>query len=425
MGGQTTKQSGVTTTEPWSGQQPYLNKIFGDAEKAYDTTKTQGPYTGEFYSLPTEDQLNSYRGQIGAAGGVLQDLNNNQYAAADQMTSAGAAGTQGALSGLSGYKASDPSQTYSGSVGVLSGYNPDDPTSGNIANAGQYANNPQMDGMVTAAMRDANRNAAENVLPSLYRNAAGTGNINSSKAALSEGVINRGLAEKTADISANLRGDAYQRGLALSENARQFNDSSMLDANKSAATLEANRQQFGDQLGLNALQAYGALSNQASQLGQAGYQNALGGQGALNDMRNSGYDALQTAGQQQIDNAQSKYDYQSNFPFQQLGNFYNLVGDKSWGGTTTSFGQTKTNPGGLATAGTIAGIMGSLLKCDIRVKNPIKVLGTISGLPLWLFSYRDDPSRLHIGPMAQDVERVNPAAVLEIDGIKHIDLTKL
>jgi len=42
-------------------------------------------------------------------------------------------------------------------------------------------------------------------------------------------------------------------------------------------------------------------------------------------------------------------------------------------------------------------------------------------LPIYRYAYKDDPaSTAHIGPMAQDVEKIDPGAVKTIRGVKHI-----
>lgn len=57
---------------------------------------------------------------------------------------------------------------------------------------------------------------------------------------------------------------------------------------------------------------------------------------------------------------------------------------------------------------------------DRRVKEDIKQVGTLdNGLPVYTFRYKGD-STVQMGVMAQDVEQVNPDAVTEIDGIKHV-----
>ncbi len=66
--------------------------------------------------------------------------------------------------------------------------------------------------------------------------------------------------------------------------------------------------------------------------------------------------------------------------------------------------------------GTVAGVALS----DIRAKESIERIGTVRGFPLYHFRYRGD-DEIRTGLMAQDVEKVRPDAVIEIDGLKHID----
>ena len=51
----------------------------------------------------------------------------------------------------------------------------------------------------------------------------------------------------------------------------------------------------------------------------------------------------------------------------------------------------------------------------------------LAELPVYQYSYKDDPaSTTHIGPMAQDVEQVDPGAVVEDrKGIKYIDKSRV
>ena len=47
-------------------------------------------------------------------------------------------------------------------------------------------------------------------------------------------------------------------------------------------------------------------------------------------------------------------------------------------------------------------------------------------LPIYQYSYKADPtSTRHIGPMAQDVQRIDPKAVKTIGGVKHIDTRRV
>ena len=47
-------------------------------------------------------------------------------------------------------------------------------------------------------------------------------------------------------------------------------------------------------------------------------------------------------------------------------------------------------------------------------------------LPIYEYSFKADPtSTRHIGPMAQDVEKLDKEAVFTRNGVKHIDKTRL
>jgi hypothetical protein len=81
---------------------------------------------------------------------------------------------------------------------------------------------------------------------------------------------------------------------------------------------------------------------------------------------------------------------------------------------TGMYGLGSALLGGLGKIGAAA--MGS----DIRIKEDISRVGTLdNGLPVYAFRYKSG-GPMQIGLMAQDVEQVNPAAVVEIDGVKHV-----
>lgn len=63
--------------------------------------------------------------------------------------------------------------------------------------------------------------------------------------------------------------------------------------------------------------------------------------------------------------------------------------------------------------------------CDIKLKENIKKVGQLdNGLPLYIFNYIGD-NQLHINVMAQDVEKVKPEAVIEINNIKHVNMEEV
>ena len=75
---------------------------------------------------------------------------------------------------------------------------------------------------------------------------------------------------------------------------------------------------------------------------------------------------------------------------------------------------------GSAAQGAGSALTAYALGSDIRIKENISQVGSLdNGLPVYLFNYKGNKTP-QIGLMAQDVEKVNNEAVVEIDGIKHV-----
>lgn len=65
-------------------------------------------------------------------------------------------------------------------------------------------------------------------------------------------------------------------------------------------------------------------------------------------------------------------------------------------------------------------------KSDVRIKKRIKYVGiSDEGIPIVEFNYMNNDNNRYRGAIAQDVEKIKPEAVIEIDGIKHIDYSKI
>lgn len=171
-------------------------------------------------------------------------------------------------------------------------------------------------------------------------------------------------------------------------------------------------------------QARMAGAQQVGNLGIAGQQAGLAGAGAQLGAGTLGQQTQQAAdlaAYQQFQNQQA-------YPFQTLSWLAGLgtgVGSQL-GGTTTGT-QTQPQPGwgqqligGLTAAG---GLFGSIFS-DKKVKENIRRIGkTNDGQHIYLYNYKGDPTP-RVGLIAQDVEKVHPEAVTEIDGIKAVDYEK-
>ena len=363
-------QQQTTTSTPWGPQADQLKKAFGEASALYDSKKGTSWYGGDLYARM--DPL------------TAQGINGTQGYATGQGAQT-AQGVAGASAGLFG--AGQGALGLYGQMGQMAGQ---DPTQMNIANAGQYANNPYMDGMIDAASTDIRRNLSETVMPEIDRAATATGNINSTRAGVASGIAQRGAAETIGNISANLRGSAYQSGLGLSESARMGN--------------------------------MGAMGSAASGMGGM-FGHGLQGAGMGMDMAYRNQDALIGAGQLNQADRQGQMDadftrWQGNDTRAQdlLNNYYSMIGANNWGGTQTA--KASGGPGliqmGIGAASAAAG-MGAF--SDPRLKVNITLLGRdIDGLGWFTFEYRDDvgfalPEGLQVGVMADEVAELRPYAL--------------
>lgn len=308
--------------DPWAPQQGYLLDAFNAAQGAYGQGTAQGPYQGNYVAPTNQNQYNAANTGYNFANGQGAGAVNGILSTGGANNQSGWAGANGALSGMADFANTD--QT------------------GNVINAAsRYADNPYISSMVDSAMADENRNAAESTIPNLYRTAAGSGNINSDRTALAQGVVQRGLDEDAGKISANLRGNAYTSGLGYG--------------------LQGNAQE------LQALSQEGALGANVGQSGLNALSTGINDQGALDNMAQNGANAVQQLDQSNLNNQIQQYQQAQNFPWQQLQNYYNVIGNRSWGSQTqgTSIGNTTQNtqntPSTMSTIGQGIGILGALI----------------------------------------------------------------
>ena len=308
------KQKGqvAVDTGPWAPQQSYLKDIFGKAQQTYD--KISDPYTGDMVAGFTPDQLNTFQQMLSYGGGEGRDLATAMSNYGTNLADAG----QGAVNyGLTG----------------LQNFNPND-TAGTIADAGMYADNPYMSSMVDAAMRDANRATYEENIPQVRRQAALSGNTNSSRTGAREAILERGNQDRAADISAQLRGSAYGQGIDAAQRARQMELARLGDVSSQGTN--------------------------ASALGGAQIDNSVATMRDLFGLQQTAGEGQRAAEQATIDNQYAKWLNDQNQQWSALKNYYDIVGANQWGskGTTSSNQrqqtQTETNP-------SIATILGGVL----------------------------------------------------------------
>lgn len=313
-----------TTTQsvdmgPWGQQQPFLTGAWNSAQNLYNTQNGQPGYQGDFIATMNPDQLGLIRSFMDYYKGTGVNRADALFNNATTMTNTGMNGVINSANAINNFANSDR-------TGAI------------ISDASRIADNPYMSSMVDASMRDAYRNASENTIPNLYRDAAAGSNLNSSRTALAQGVVERGLAQKTADVSSMLRGNAYDTGLKIGAG----NQALTLDALKGAGGLF-------DSLNKTGLAANDLATNQRD--------NATERALYLSDTERQGR-------QMELDNNLQKFRYNEDRPWDLLNRYYGIVGSQKWGSTGTSTTVTKDTPSAMQQAASIIGMasdIGSML----------------------------------------------------------------
>jgi hypothetical protein len=205
--GQTQGQTTAGTSDPTAWQMPYLAQGLQGASAALSGAPSYSPLQ---YTPLISPQFAANVGQL------------NQAAQGNANTFGGMVNTGAGL--LPAFNRA------SGAAGSVLSSATTDPTQGNIAAAGSYADNPYMTGMIRAAQTPIERQLNEVSIPNLNIGAAGTGNTDSSRSAMTEAILRRNAGIDESNVAANLQGNAYNSGLNLAEQARMGNMGAALNA---------------------------------------------------------------------------------------------------------------------------------------------------------------------------------------------------
>ena len=128
--------------------------------------------------------------------------------------------------------------------------------------------------------------------------------------------------------------------------------------------------------------------------------------------------ARRSMSQEAINRDMARYQYNVNAPQQALGNYMSMIsGD--YGGTTTQTGP-KDNSATIAALGSVAAAFIS----DERLKENIEKVGSYKGLNVYEYNYLWSPVKW-VGFIAQEVEKIIPEAVLNVNGFKIVDYGKI
>jgi hypothetical protein len=285
-----TASSGTSTTAPgWAPQLADLTNAFNLANGALSQSQGATATPGTNTSFDTSGLYNN--------GGTLNTSGTNA--------------TTGALTGLSNY---DP--TTQNNPAAIS------------AAAKQYADSQNIGAQTAAATNQAMETARDVTLPGIEQNAAISGNTNSSRAGIADGLVQRSLAENAQNTYNSLYGQAYGQGLSLASSNANANNSNELGA-------------LNDAAGQGTSAANAGASDQAAALSNTGTQNTNNENNFLNSSSN---------------------------PYAALANYMKIIGSTNWGSTTSSNANsatqgtgtstTQTNPSALSVIGGLLGATG-------------------------------------------------------------------
>lgn len=244
--GSNASSSGINVSQSgqnvYGAQAPYLQDIYANASNLYNNS-----------SLPNQ--------QVAGLGPMLEQGINQQYGFSQgagndiyqQQLQQSLANTQGF-----GNAGNTANMMSSGNV-----YSAPTNNGLNMNTVQQASSNPYLDGQIDAASRDVVRNLNENQLTGNAAMAAGSGNSGSSRRAVMDAIATRGAGDRVADISSNLRGQAYNTGLGIAAQQGLANQSAQLNTN----SVNANLMGQGANLNYNIGQAGQTGMNQAYNTG--------------------------------------------------------------------------------------------------------------------------------------------------------------
>ena len=314
--GPSTDKSETSQTSPWGPQADQLTQAFNAAQQAYQQSQNGAPPPTDFTAGANQNQQNTYQqaidfsnGQSGTAAG--------QIGAGQSATATGQNGINGAISGLQSFNpaASNNPQSM-------------------IDAANAYAAGQNIPAQVKLAMQGATEQARDVTMPGIEMAAANSGNSNSSRAGIADGLVQRGLAEQSANLSGTLQSQAFQNGLTLAQQQAQ---------NNNVNALQALSQQGN--LGVNSFNS-----------GNNAVNNGVTNESGVLNIGNGGGTGQQQATQANLNNQQQQYQAGVQQPFDGLSQLMSIIGSQNWGSNSSGTSHTETDPGIL---GTLGGLLGA------------------------------------------------------------------
>lgn len=316
-GSSETTQQTSQQTDPWAPQAGALTSAFANAQKAYGTASKAVAPT-DFVAGMTPEQLATFRDALGFANS--NTIPGQNAATGGALSAAGSSATTGALSGLSSF---DPAAANNPAALVDA--------------ANKYVDGQNIDAQVNNAMLNARQTARDVTLPGISQDAAINGNTNSSRTGIAEGLVERGLAQQSADLGASLRSKAFNDGLTLASGNAQANN----------------------QLRLGALSTGANAGINAANSGVAANSQSINDKNSLLGIASDAGTGLQNSNQLTLDNLLKRYQSSVSSPYDALNGLMGIIGTNNWGSSTTGTSKTTKDPSIWEIAGGLLGAAGN------------------------------------------------------------------
>ncbi len=371
-----------TRTEPWRGQQPYLQDVFKEAYELYGQGPQQyypgqtvagfDPVTQQALSTevqratqgdPTQRAMGSYLtgtllqpqvdpGQIAAGGAQAM---GNLGLASRYLQQAGQAPTFGQAAGMAGVGGGPPVLPGMGQLGATAG------------GAFMPGRNPYLDQMYQTGAQQIGERFAEDIMPQIAGGFGAAGRTGSGAQALMTGRAAGDVAGELAGLYGDIYAPAYEaeRGRQMAA-AGQLGQLGLGMGQQDIARRQLAADIYGGGLGRMA-----GVGGQLGTLGLGGLEQM---RGLYGDIGTQGYRAAQLAptyqamqyrdidrllraggqredqAQRMIDAARARWEFQQQAPYQALGQYANLIQ-----GMPAGYGTTRTTGGG---GSRVAGALG-------------------------------------------------------------------
>lgn len=405
----------------------YHYDTYGKAEGRGGGPNSGAPMSAADYAMQHWQTAGQNEGRVGGYDlrQTVAGLNGDQQQAAAmarQMAGVGTPDMGYSLAGQAGQYAKDRDFGY-GVAQSLGSYTPQQVTAQSLENKDLSGYmNPYTDQVINRTLADISEQG-DRAGNAVRARAAAAGSFGGSRSALMELGTAQNYADAAGDASANLRNQGYvQAQNVATQDANRALQAGM--ANQSADLQGANLR-----LGAAAQMAQSGTAQNNALLGAAaGMQNAAsaGQQYGMNNINTLlGVGGQQQQNQQaQLDSDYEQYLRSIGYPVEML-KVRQIPLSGNLPTSQTSSGGGGTDMGGVGSLLTGAAAVGKLFLSDRRAKRDIHRIGTAdNGHAIYRYRYAGD-DRVQIGVMAQDVEKIDPTAVVEVNGLKMVDYGRI